>query len=239
MNTYTEEINRKRLEKERLTDKEVNLLYDIIDITHKILTENNIRYTIEGGTLLGAVRNGGLIPHDNDGDFDILESDVTNILKLKDEFAKYDLVIIPTPGWGLQISHKDSPDLAPNMWTDIINGSSWTSKFPFLDLIIIKFDQNTNKYISAGDVCYNDYPNYYLTKEEWETDFETIKFGHLDLFVIAGNVNRINYLDRNYKNWNTQIEMVMDHRENVYFDDPIRCNLTDSDRKCRIKNESV
>jgi hypothetical protein len=129
--------NRVRLQKEKLNDDEIDLLYDIVYITDKILNENNIRYTIEGGTLLGAVRNDGLILHDNDADFDVLESDIDRILNLEKEFAKYNLVIIITPGWGLQISYKDSPDLAPNMWTD--GTKSWTSKWPFLDLISIIF----------------------------------------------------------------------------------------------------
>ena len=49
-----EKEQRKRLEKERLTDDEVDLLYDIIEITAKILEENNIKYSISGGTYTGS-----------------------------------------------------------------------------------------------------------------------------------------------------------------------------------------
>ena len=225
--------NRVRLQKEKLNDDEIDLLYDIVYITDKILNENNIRYTIEGGTLLGAIRNGGMILHDNDADFDVLESDIDRILNLEKEFAKYNLVIIITPGWGLQISYKDSPDLAPNMWTD--GTKSWTSKWPFLDLISIKFDGE--KYICGGSVAISDYPDYYLTRDDWEKPFDKIKFGNLDLWVIAGHDNRINYLDRNYKNWDTMIEMVMDHRENVYFDKPIRCAFTEKDKRHNVRSD--
>jgi hypothetical protein len=242
----SEFANRLRLEKEKLTNDEANLLYRIIFITSMILDKNNIRYTIEGGTLLGAVRNGGLIPHDNDGDFDVLQTDIIKILDsdIKLEFKKYNLEIIVTPGWGLQISDESSPELDPDLWNldDILkegdinyynivkkhvnNKTSWTSKWPFLDLISIKFDSGTNKYILAQSIALNDYPNYYLTKEDWENSFDKIKFGDLDLWTIGGHENRIKYLDRNYPNWDNEIVMIMDHRKNVYFDKPIRVKLS-------------
>lgn len=218
---------RERLNKERLNDNEIDLLYDIMEITSNIFNEYEIRHTIEGGSLLGAVRNKGFIPHDNDADFDVLESDLNKIRSLKDIFAKHNLVIIEVPGWGLQISHKDSPDLEECIWTD--GTKQWNSKWPFLDLISIKYDDDSNRYVLAQDIARNDYPNYYLTYSDWNNPFEKIKFGHLNLWVIAGNENRINYLDRNYKNWDKEIEMVMDHRKNVYFDEPIRLKLEQSD----------
>jgi lipopolysaccharide cholinephosphotransferase len=225
----TENSNmRERLNKERLTDEEIDLLYDIMEITGNIFDRFKIRYTLEGGSLLGAVRNGGIIPHDNDGDFDILESDIEKIKSLKNEFDKYDLVIIETPGWGLQISHKNSPDLEPNMWTDN-QGNYWTSKWPFLDLIAIKYDTKIDKYVLSQDVAKQDYPDYYLTPNDWQNDFEKIKFGHLQLWAIAGHQNRINYLNRHYGNWQNEIIMVMDHRKNIYFDEPIKLQILDAD----------
>jgi lipopolysaccharide cholinephosphotransferase len=219
---------RTRLYKESLEQHEVDLLYEIMEITSNILEKNGIRYTIEGGTLLGAVRNGGLIPHDNDGDFDVLEIDLDRIRDLKEEFLKHDLIIIEVPGWGLQISHLHSPDLEPGLWNDG-NGNFWTSKWPFLDLISIEYNEKEEKYMLAQDVAKNDYPNYYLTKEEWESPFEKIKFGYLNLNVINGKDNRHNYLDRNYPLWNEKIEMVMDHRKNVYFETSIVCDMNKND----------
>ncbi len=199
-----------------------------MEITSNILETNSIRYTIEGGTLLGAVRNGGLIPHDNDGDFDVLEIDLHKVRNLKEEFLKHDLVIIEVPGWGLQISHLNSAELEPGLWNDG-NGNYWTSKWPFLDLISIEYNEDEEKYILAQNVARNDYPNYYLTKEEWETPFEKIQFGHINLSVINGCDNRHNYLNRNYPLWNEKIEMIMDHRKNIYFDTPIIDDINKSD----------
>jgi phosphorylcholine metabolism protein LicD len=225
------ESQRIRLNKEKLTQEESDLLYDIVEITDNILNKYKIKYIISGGTLLGSIRHGGFIPHDNDSDFDVLEIDLDKIRSLSDEFAKYNLVIINVPGWGLQISYKNSPDLEQCIWTD--GNTTWHSKWPFLDLIALKYDDNSNSYILAGDVAYNDYPNYYLTYSDWNELFEKIKYGHLKLYAIGGNQNRINYLDRNYKNWNKEIEMLMDHRNNIYFDEPIRLKLESCDMNYR------
>jgi len=222
---------RARLDVEKLTDDEADLLYDIVEVTTQLLEKHKVRYMIDGGTLLGAVRNGGLIPHDNDADFVILESDLERTLSLESEFAKYGLVLVKTPGWGLQVSHAESPEIAPGLWTDGV--TSWTSRWPFLDLITISLEEGQNgeegKYMCAQDVARFDYPNYYFTKSAWEEPLDLIQFGHIPVRAMGGQQTREEHLDRNYKDWRTKIEMIMDHRANVYFDTPIVCSITEKD----------
>jgi lipopolysaccharide cholinephosphotransferase len=227
---------RRRLEKEKLNDNEVDKLYDIIEVTGDLFDQNRIRYTIEGGTLLGAVRNGGLIKHDNDADFDVLQDDLPKIKALSSNFAEYGLEIIDVPGWGLQVTHEDSPSLASGLWTDGIK--EWTSKWPFLDLIAIRWDKIRQSYILAQDVAYHDYPNYYLTRSDWENPFERVPFGHLMLWAIGGAENRRAYLDRHYKSWDQIIEMKMDHRSNQYFQSEIQCPLSTEDLGYRPRSKS-
>ena len=50
---------------------------------HKICTENDIRYSLHGGTLLGAVRERGFIAWDDDAD----------ITLTRDEYEKLKLVL--------------------------------------------------------------------------------------------------------------------------------------------------
>ena len=51
-----------------------------------ILDNNNIPYILEGGTLLGIVRENRLLPWDNDLDLTIIEQDMDRVLKLRREF---------------------------------------------------------------------------------------------------------------------------------------------------------
>ena len=69
--------------KKFLSDEEVKKeLVNLLKITHEFLTENHIKYTIMGGTLLGAVRHKGFIPWDDDVDIAMTRDEYDNFLKL-------------------------------------------------------------------------------------------------------------------------------------------------------------
>lgn len=121
-----------RISERGLNQEEVDRLYEIVAVTHNIFIKHKINYRIEGGTLLGAIRHGGLIPWDDDADFDVLEEDLPKIAKLAHEFERFGMELIEIPGWGFQVSYTDSPELALTNW----NGKK--SKKPFLDLIAVK-----------------------------------------------------------------------------------------------------
>lgn len=56
-------------ESQRMTPEETLDEYQIIHYTTRLLERHKIWHMAHGGTLIGALRNGGIIPHDNDGDF--------------------------------------------------------------------------------------------------------------------------------------------------------------------------
>lgn len=62
-------------------------LYEIMKFIHKICVENDIKYSLTGGSLLGAIRHGGFIPWDDD--FDIM-FDRNNYEKFLSVMRKYD-----------------------------------------------------------------------------------------------------------------------------------------------------
>lgn len=49
---------------------------------HKICVNNNIKYTLHGGSMLGAVREGGFIPWDDDADIALVRSEYTKLVKV-------------------------------------------------------------------------------------------------------------------------------------------------------------
>jgi len=71
-----------------LSQPQVNELYRIMSQADKILSTNNVPYFISCGTLLGAIRDKGLIPWDNDIDIGIEQKDLDKLVSLKPLFEQ-------------------------------------------------------------------------------------------------------------------------------------------------------
>lgn len=71
--------------KEILTNELKVLQMEILDYVDGFCRQNGIRYTISGGTLLGAVRHGGYIPWDDDIDIQMIRSEYYRFTQLWNE----------------------------------------------------------------------------------------------------------------------------------------------------------
>jgi hypothetical protein len=60
-------------------------LLELVDHVHAVLETHGIRHWLDFGTLLGAARDGGLIPWDDAADFGILAADAPSVVALRDE----------------------------------------------------------------------------------------------------------------------------------------------------------
>lgn len=65
----------------KLTDKEVKQIeLDILEYVHNFCEENGLKYIMNYGTLIGAVRHNGFIPWDDDIDISMQELTMKSLL---------------------------------------------------------------------------------------------------------------------------------------------------------------
>lgn len=109
-------------------------LLDIMVFIHKLCLDNNIIYSLTGGSLLGAIRHGGFIPWDDD--FDIM-FDRDNFEKFISCMRNYD---------------KDDYILEQDQWVYRIRKEHKTKGFiPSIDLFVLD-KVPTNTYINKLQV---------------------------------------------------------------------------------------
>ena len=88
----------------------------MIAIVDKVLRKHGIRYWLDFGTMLGAVRHKGFIPWDDDIDLAIPRNDYEKALKiLKEELSPYSFEIRECLSWyGIGYRHEDT-----GIWADL------------------------------------------------------------------------------------------------------------------------
>ena len=80
-------MSKKRVDLEGIKKISLDILMDI----DRVCRENDIKYSIVGGTLLGAVRHGGYIPWDDDVDIAMLRPEYEKFLGIYPKKGKYKL----------------------------------------------------------------------------------------------------------------------------------------------------
>lgn len=137
-----------------------------------IFNKHNIWYVSAFGTLLGTVRHHGMIPWDDDGDILVKRTDVSNIMKLKEEFEKVGLL--------LEIDWK------------LIKVYKKGSEMPFVDMFI--FDDVDGKFYRCKRP-FNDKCNMPQVKDnewwwkwvgfptDWVTQRKRARFGNIELWI--------------------------------------------------------
>jgi len=78
----------------------VDLLYETTVYVDRLLTRNNITYWAMKGTLLGIVREKGIIPHDYDIDIGMLHEDINKVASLRKQILQDGYLLLQAPWTG-------------------------------------------------------------------------------------------------------------------------------------------
>ena len=90
----------KEIKKFFIRQDKIHELYQFMKDIDELLCKHNIRYFIDGGTLLGLMRSGGAIPYDDDIDISIFNEDAQKIQSLEKELNQLGYkLILKFPDW--------------------------------------------------------------------------------------------------------------------------------------------
>ena len=187
------------------------MLYDV----DKIFKLNQIPYWIDGGTLLGSLRHGGLIPWDDDADIDTDIGYANKIYSLKEEFNKYGYDIVKH--WvGFKIFRIDGAVV-----------KKYNYKYPYLDIFLTRVNRKGQTAFYSKHASRRDFGNCLFHRSE-VYPLKRYKFGEIELF---GPNNPYPYLNKLYGgDWNNIAYKWYDHKNEKAIK-RLRVELTDEDRK--------
>lgn len=185
-------------------------IYDIVKFTKELCERENIEYFIDGGTMLGCVRDGGQILYDNDADFGITPINFKKLLPFKDEFQKQNYEFVIFENYKIQIQNKN----VYLIQNDNVNDKNLEIRvYAGIDILVYKFFKSsfTTKIIIQDDLFRKDYPHaWHYHKHLYPLVDYTYRCLDAEPLVLKGPNNPKNYLDGTYPDWETK--KIYDHK---------------------------
>ena len=161
-------------------------LYQLFKDVDQILRDHNINYFVHAGTLLGAVRHGGIIPWDDDVDIVILEEEENAFRCVCPLLDQYGYWTVEWSYFGYKIWYKEAPE------------PTW------IDVMVFRNNNGVYEYKNT------DFWAYPFAKFEQEDLFPLKDYQFGDFFV-KGPQNPYPYLARVYKKWKDIASYYINH----------------------------
>jgi lipopolysaccharide cholinephosphotransferase len=170
------------------------MLYKLLKDVSTILNECNLEYFIDGGTMLGQVREGGLIPYDDDIDLGMTSHNFEQLHKITEK--------VHSLGYGTKEEDGIYKVYIPNQWvrgTARDENENVVSEFvigtPTLD--IFKYSPHGQYYVLHNRKLRLTYPKARHHKRDLRP-LKEVSFGSLKVSLPR---NPLPYLDGQYPNW--------------------------------------
>lgn len=184
----------------QLTNKNLirarKILFDVIDF----LEDQKIEYHLEGGTLLGIVRDGDLLPWDHDIDVSIMDVDAEKFAAKKKHLEKK----------GYRITFKKMHDniggLKKNQYRVFKVKKFWPSIFKMFFPFINKYLVVADIFVKANDEKYTYWQameKILRVDKKYYSSFETIEYLNRNLKVPNDYKG---YLTEKYGDWSVPVK---------------------------------
>ena len=176
------------------------ILLDNLEKTLTIFEKHNIQYWASGGTLLGAIREGKIIEHDDDIDLSMFKDDFLK-LQNNENNIQNDLNDI---GLHLLISE---PELYHNKIVSKRKDNNYHKNKIFIDIMSV--EKEGNRYILDTNVYgpnVGDGEGFWGNEWFYEKHLLPLSTHEFSNMIINIPKNPFNYLERTYGDWKTPVK---------------------------------
>ncbi|WP_126284328.1 LicD family protein [Burkholderia stagnalis] len=188
----------------RATGQEiVDQVYGLLGCVTRALDAAGVEYAIAAGTLLGAVRHGGLIPWDDDADLYVLASQQDRLNAARPELDRAGVTLHPWFFGFKACGYLGAP------WGEAAERMT----YPTVDMFVLD-DRVADAMPLACPRAHALWPNEHVYADEWRSRVPT-RFGNAH-FSGFGASESEGYLARMYgPNWRVETFEVWDHLNDV------------------------
>jgi lipopolysaccharide cholinephosphotransferase len=196
-------------DKHIISAKEAKELYTLVKVVHDAFVRKKIDYWITGGTLLGAVRHGGIIPWDDDADVCIMKKDVPTLRSMKAYFKRK----------GYLLEEEDDEEYQCARYKNTCSWSVSPKDYDGLSLDIFIMKRIRGNRITFANPAWDESENGGVNCAfNYHDVFPLVPKRFGNFYVYSPN-NAVEHLNSCYgDDWNSHSQVLFDHRRGVWVD---------------------